>query len=88
MKLELSIVEQRLVKQFWDRKTQSSVKGYKVDNSRLYAGSPMYYYCRYCGIHTQTLSETHFSTPRTICDGCQRLVDAALMPPPKEEEIT
>ena len=82
-KEELSIVECRLVKQYWERKKKSSEPGYQIDNGSLYAGSPMYFYCKYCGIHTETLPELYTCRPKTICDGCNRLVDAALMPPPK-----
>lgn len=30
----------------------------QINNSSLPAGSPMYYYCKYCGTHTETLPVT------------------------------
>lgn len=62
----------------------------QVDNSTLYAGSPMYYYCKFCGEHTQTLPECHFSAPKTICDPCEVLNAHGLIPDAKkrvEEEV-
>lgn len=53
------------------RKTQN--KGKQVDNSRLPAGSPMHYYCRFCGEPTETLPEGHIVKPSTCCDPCQLL---------------
>ena len=47
--------------------------GEQIDNSTLYAGSSMHYYCRYCGEKTETLPETHMSVPVTVCVGCEPL---------------
>ena len=47
--------------------------GKQIDNSKLYAGSPMTYYCRYCGEKTQVLPEAHMGVPRTVCVGCEPL---------------
>ncbi len=50
------------------------------DNSSLYAGSPMYYYCQYCCAHTDTLSESDFTTkPKTICKDCKPLKNKGLL---------
>jgi hypothetical protein len=51
----------------------------KIDNAKLHAGSPMYYYCRYCGDHTETLPESHLSKPKTTCDSCKLLVNLGLL---------
>lgn len=87
MKTTLTEVEKRLVQKYWSQKKEASAKGYRIDNSSLYAGSPMYYYCRYCGIHTETLPETHRHAPKTVCDVCAALQRAALQPPPALEEV-
>ncbi len=61
------------IEQFKKRKEEND--GHQRDNATLPAGSPMYYYCRYCGIHTETLPETHMSTPKRVCDPCVVLKD-------------
>ena len=35
----------------------------KIDNSDLHAGSPMYFYCRHCGIPTEVLPEDFVFQP-------------------------
>jgi hypothetical protein len=77
----LTRVERRHVEQYWQRKAASS-RLPRVRNEDLYAGSPMHYYCRHCGVPTETLPETHREAPKTVCDGCKFLCDHALMPPP------
>jgi hypothetical protein len=47
----------------------------KVDNGSLYAGSPMHYYCRICGLTSDVLPESHIGQPRRYCAACQELVD-------------
>ena len=48
-------------------------EGKQIDNSRLPAGSPMYYYCKFCGCPTQTLPESHIRAPKVKCDPCEAL---------------
>lgn len=55
-------------------------QGKQINNSSLYAGSPMYYYCRHCGIHTETLPESHWGKPNTICEPCKALEMNGLIP--------
>lgn len=55
------------------KKRKKANKGKQVDNSSLYAGSPMYYYCRYCGELTECLPESHWNSPKTVCDPCDVL---------------
>jgi len=63
-------------------------KGKQVNNSDLRAGSPMYYYCKHCGIHTETLPETHWSTPTTVCGGCKVLVEQGIIEVAKKYATT
>lgn len=65
------------IENFVKRKKENT--GKQTDNGSLYAGSPMYYYCKHCGVHTETLPELHFSIPKTVCDSCKPLVDHGLM---------
>lgn len=51
----------------------------KVDNSKLYAGSPMYYYCKGCNITTEILPETHTCVPKTWCDPCVVIRDSGIL---------
>lgn len=45
----------------------------RMDNSRLPAGSPMYYYCKSCGHEAGVLPETHMDRPPQLCKECQML---------------
>ena len=46
----------------------------QIDNASLYAGSPMYYYCRYCGLCSDTMSEGWFaSRPSQMCEECRKM---------------
>jgi hypothetical protein len=45
----------------------------KIDNSRLYAGSPMYFYCDLCGHQTDVLPESYACVPKKHCDPCLEL---------------
>jgi hypothetical protein len=57
------------------RRAKSTANG-QIDNASLWAGSPMYFYCKFCGIKTDILPENYFlSTPSKICDECQVLID-------------
>jgi len=68
MELNVDVAVEQFVKRF--RENQD--KG-QVDNSTLYAGSPMYYYCRHCSELTEVLPESHRSAPKTICEPCKVL---------------
>jgi hypothetical protein len=54
---------------------RKSVKIQKINNSQLYAGSPMYYYCHCCGTISDILPEGHIITPKKYCNQCQALID-------------
>jgi hypothetical protein len=46
--------------------------GQQVDNSTLYAGSPMYYYCETCGTHVATKPEGWWQDPPpSYCASCK-----------------
>lgn len=45
----------------------------QIDNSRLYAGSPMYFYCRLCGHQSDVLPESYWGTPNKYCKLCKEL---------------
>ena len=47
----------------------------QIDNGSLYAGSPMYYYCKACGHLADCLPESHWGRPRQLCGECQALQD-------------
>lgn len=55
-------------------------QGKMINNSSLPAGSPMYFYCRFCEVPTATLSENYTVTPSTICDPCGVLHLHGLLP--------
>lgn len=67
------------VEQFKKRAALNKSKE-KIDNSKLYAGSPMYYYCKHCGVQTEVLPESHVSRPKTVCTPCEALVAHGLLP--------
>lgn len=74
----LTSTEERMVENFITRYNENKDKK-RVDNSSLYAGSPMYYYCRACMAFITTLPETHLSAPPRYCEYCSDLRDKALM---------
>lgn len=47
----------------------------KIDNSGLHAGQPMYFYCRDCGVPTETLPEDFLFPPISQCGQCKGLED-------------
>lgn len=47
----------------------------KVDNASLYAGSPMYFYCKSCGWESDVKPEGYLTAPAKLCDFCQRMKD-------------
>jgi hypothetical protein len=50
-------------------------EGKQIDNSTLYAGSPMYYYCQTCGAHVSTKPEGWWQDPPPKhCAPCKDLL--------------
>lgn len=47
----------------------------RIDNARLPAGSPMYYYCISCPQVAVVMPESHTSKPPKLCPECQALKD-------------
>jgi len=62
--------------EFLERKAVNDKKP-RIDNSRLYAGSSMYYYCRYCG--EEDRKPESFDPRRDPiqdpCPKCKKLMD-------------
>jgi len=56
------------------RKAQAKKDG-RIDNSKLYAGSPMYFYCQGCGLLADTKPESYTTPPKRFCDPCQGMKD-------------
>jgi hypothetical protein len=50
----------------------------KKDNCELYAGSPMYYYCRSCN-EEMALPECHTCAIPKLCRDCQALDDVGAL---------
>jgi hypothetical protein len=66
---------ERLLAALGERRKRMMHEGH-IDNSELYAGSDMYYYCKYCGILSDQLPETWWlNPPSRICDHCQTLIE-------------
>jgi rubrerythrin len=55
------------------KKRRYENEGKQIDNASLYAGSPMYYYCRFCGILTMRVPESYCGQIKEVCDPCEVL---------------
>ena len=42
----------------------------KINNVMLPAGSPMYFYCKFCENLSDVVSESYVTPPKKICDEC------------------
>ena len=58
-----------------ERRKEESKTIEKIDSSTLYAGSPMYYYCRMCGLLAATLPESHIEPAPRHCEPCKVMVN-------------
>jgi hypothetical protein len=68
--------DRREARELLRQRREASMRDGQIDNGRLWAGSPMYFYCKYCGQNTDVLPENYFlSTPRHICDECTSLIE-------------
>jgi CRISPR/Cas system-associated protein Cas10 (large subunit of type III CRISPR-Cas system) len=47
----------------------------QIDNASLYAGSPMYFYCKVCGHEADVKPESYTDRPKQLCGACQKLKD-------------
>lgn len=52
------------------RRRRYAISIEKIDNAGLHAGSPMYFYCKHCGIPTEVLPEDYFFQPQRECSQC------------------
>lgn|GEM_PF-1744216 len=58
------------------KRRKANAKKEKIDNSKLPAGSPMFFYCTSCDDLADELPENYFiSKPKKLCDECQALKD-------------
>lgn len=48
----------------------------QIDNSKLHAGEPMYFYCQHCHGISDIKPEEYLGTVRKVCGECQILIDA------------
>lgn len=51
----------------------------QIDNSRLYAGSPMYFYCVSCGHLADEKPESYLTPPKKLCADCQHMKDMGVV---------
>ena len=59
---------------------ERAVSNGQLDNSMLLAGSPMYFYCRCCGLECDVLPENYFvSRPKAHCDACKEDIELGLL---------
>jgi hypothetical protein len=65
--------QDKALKALAQRKIIAAKEG-RIDNSSLYAGAPMYYYCRVCGLLSDALPESHSYPPRHLCDDCHEMI--------------
>ena len=52
----------------------------QVNNASLFAGSPMYYYCKLCGLLAAKLPETHWGPAPRHCEPCKAMIAAGFDP--------
>lgn len=45
----------------------------QIDNNSLHAGSPMYFYCKMCAGHSDTMPESYTGSPNQFCGHCLEL---------------
>ncbi|MEK9151964.1 MAG: hypothetical protein AAB692_01210 [Patescibacteria group bacterium] len=57
------------------KRREENAKKEKIDNSRLHAGSPMYFYCISCDGLSDVLPESYLTPPKQCCKECQALKD-------------
>lgn len=68
------LVKQYALKKFEERKALAAETP-KIDNSKLYAGSPMYFYCNHCGGLADTVPEDYIFKPRHVCSQCEAMIE-------------
>lgn len=73
--ISLMAEKERACEQFRQRR-QHAQQVEKFRNDELPAGSPIYFYCRYCGLPTEVLREDFVFPPFGECSQCRGLKDA------------
>ena len=69
---DMELAKQESIRQFVNRKQHAPAR---IDNSKLHAGSPMYFYCKYCDHMADVLPEDYLCRPRQECSQCLELVN-------------
>lgn len=65
--------KQQALDEFSKRKANAPKR---IRNEDLYAGSPMYFYCKHCGHISDVLPESYSGIrPSHVCDFCKELVN-------------
>ncbi len=70
--------KKKAIEQFVGRATAAR-KQKRVENDKLYAGSPMYFYCVHCGIVCDVLPEEYCFSPHRECSQCVGLSKESLI---------
>jgi hypothetical protein len=70
--MKLNRIEERKIEEFIIRYQKHKDEEHP-DNSRFPAGSPMYYYCKACGVFITALPEEHISPAPRYCEACEDL---------------
>ena len=63
------------IAQFIRRRKFAEEKVKKIDNSTLPAGSPVFTYCRHCGVPLEKLPEDYLFRPYSECSQCSGLAN-------------
>ncbi len=69
---------QTAINQFVKRALQAR-RTVRVENDRLKAGEPMYFYCEHCGIICDVLPEEYCFAPHRRCSQCEGLQEMCLV---------
>ena len=69
----MELAKETAILQFVRRKKFVDEKVKKVNNSTLPAGSPVFTYCRHCGIPLEKLPEDYLFRPYSTCSQCSGL---------------
>jgi hypothetical protein len=68
-----AVIEQYIRRRKWASERK------EIDNSELVVGSPMYFYCKHCGIQSDKLPEDYLFQPSIECSQCLGLLSYGWM---------
>lgn len=74
----MDVYKQKAYEQF-SKRYNEFFDAEKIDNSKLMAGEPMFFYCRHCGILSDTLPEDYLFPANLVCSQCQGLDKEGLL---------